>query len=127
MELRRPKTEDLETLRKLHEPFKDQFKFPDFSLLSSIYVAVDEDDKILGFGSVQPIFEAVLVLDLSASVDERLLALDMLESRAEFELKTQGISQIHAFVQLPLFENLLKNRFEFKPTKGKALVKCLDS
>lgn len=124
MIIRRPRADELKILRELHKPFEDQFKFPDLNLISSIYVIV-QDDKIVGFGAVQPIFEAVIVLDQNRSVDERLIALDMLESRAEFELKTQGIRHLHAFVQDELFGNLLKNRYEFKNTVGKSLVKAL--
>lgn len=122
MELRRPKPDELNQLRSIHEPFKDEFEFPDFTLLSSIYVAV-EGEEIIGFGAVQPIFEAVLVLDQRKSIDERLIALDLLENRAEVELKSQGIKQVHAFVQNDIFGNLLRNRFEYKNTKGKSLVK----
>lgn len=122
MIIRRPKIDELEALRKLHEPFKDQFKFPDLNLISSIYVIISEDE-LIGFGAIQPIFEAIIVLDQSKSIDERVMALDMLESRAELELKTQGIKQLHVFVQNNKFGNMLTNRFGYKPIKGKGLVK----
>lgn len=124
MELRRPRMDELNKLRKMHESFKEQFKFPDFSLLSSVYVVV-HNGEIIGFGAVQPIFEAVIVLDQNKPVEERVQALDLLEQIAETELSSQEVNQIHAFVQSRIFENLLKNRFGYKETKGKAMVKNL--
>lgn len=125
MNIRRPTVEELPKLRGIHKAFQNEFKFPNLSLISSIYVIVNDKDEILGFGAIQPIFEAIVVLDQVKSVDERLLALDMLQARADFEMKSQGIDQLHVFVQNTQFGNLIKKRFGYKNTKGKSLVKVI--
>lgn len=124
MNLRRPRADELSKLRAMHEPFKNQFKFPDLDLLSSIYVVVEEDE-IIGFGAIQPIFEAIVILNQDKSKDERLMALEMLEARAEYEIQSQGITQLHAFVQDSSFFNLLKKRYGYVSTKGQSLVKVI--
>lgn len=124
MILRRPKLDELDKIRKLHEDLKDQFEFPDLNLISSMYVVVDEDE-IIGFGAVQPIFESVVILNSKRSRDDRVTALTMLEDIAESELSSQGIHQLHAFVQDNKLVNFLKKRFKFKSTKGQALVKVI--
>lgn len=123
MKMRRPLPNEYEKLRKLHKQRENEFKFPDIELLSSIYVICNDSDEIIGFGAIQPIFESILVLDSGCSVDDRLMALNRLMLRAENEMKEQGITELHAFVQDSKFFNLLKNRFDFVETKGRALIK----
>lgn len=122
MIIRRPKVEDWQKLRDIHSPLQQQFSFPDFSKFSSIYVAV-ENDEIIGFGALQPIYEAILVLDKEKSKSLRMIALNLLHDQAESELKDKGIDQLHIFVQDKKFLNYMKKRFNYIFTKGIALVK----
>jgi len=124
MILRRPRKDEFEKLVELHKQLEHEFPFPDLNIVSSLWVAV-EDDEIVGFGILQPIFESILVLDKTKSKTSRITALAELEERAEYELSSQGITQFHAFVQDKKFFNLLKKRFGFKTTKGIALVKVI--
>lgn len=126
MILRRPTPEELPRLRELHKQRDNEFKFPDIELLSSIYVVCDDDNKILGFGAIQPIFEAIIVLDEKLGMDTRLMSFNQLLARADHEMKSQGIDSLHAFVQDRKFYNLLKNKYDFKDTKGRALVRTYD-
>jgi hypothetical protein len=121
--IRRPKPNELDKLYELHKEMDSQFSFPRIDLLSSLYVVTDSDDNILGFGAIQPIFEAILVLDQNQDIFTRVAALDELLTMAKTELGEQGITEVHAFVQDKKFENHLKSRHNFKPTKGVALVK----
>jgi hypothetical protein len=121
MIVRRPRVAELEKLKQLHEPFSDQFPFPDLSHVSSIYV-VEDDGQILGFGTLQPILEATIVLDQKATMQEKMSALRLLQQKAEQEV---GDGQIHIFVQAKKFLNLMKKRFGYKYTKGIALVKIV--
>lgn len=118
--IRRPLESELSILKQIHEPFKNEFKFPDPSLLSSIYVVLNSD-VIIGFGAIQPIFEAILVLKEDEPAKIRIEAAQILQLAAEEELHEVG--QVHAFVQNTKVANFLKKRFGYKPTKGKALVK----
>lgn len=124
MIIRRPLLDEFSVLRKLHQQLEVQFPFPDLTFASSIYV-IEHEDKIIAFGTLVPIFESTVVLDNNQSKELRLEALQLLVNRAEFELKSQGITQYHAFVQVKSFYNLLKKRFGFKTTKGNALVKVI--
>jgi hypothetical protein len=120
--IRRPFEYELPELKKIHEPFEEQFKFPNPALLSSIYVVLD-DDSIIGFGAVQPIFEAILVLKKDEPLSVRAEATAILQHAAEEELREVG--QVHAFVQNTKVANFLKNRFGYQNTKGKSLVKII--
>lgn len=125
MILRRPLVGELDKLHALHNDLSTQFPFPDIALVSSIYV-VESHDNIIGFGMLVPIFESIVVLDQKLAKEVRLVALRLLVTQAEKELKEQGINQYHAFVQVKSFYNLLKKRFGFKTTKGSALVKVIN-
>lgn len=125
MILRRPKPDEFEILQKMHIHLENQFKFPDFSLIQSAYVVEGENGEVIGFGAVQPIFEAVVVLDQSVSRNDRVKAAELLQGIAETELRSQGVTQIHAFVQDRKFVNFLRRRFGFKSTKGSAMVKVI--
>lgn len=125
MRLRRPKSDELPRLHELHKSLSNQFPFPDLEFASSVYV-VEDEGVIVGLGTLVPIFESTVVLDPSKSKAIRMEALQLLVNMAEYELKSQGINQYHAFVQNKSFFNLLKKRFGFKSTKGTALVKVLN-
>lgn len=124
MNIRRPKTGELDKLVDLHKQLRDEFSFPELRSVSSMYV-VEHEDEIIGFGVLQPIFESILVLDKSKSRSLRLNALEMLIACADGEMKSLGYKEYHAFVQKKSFFNLLKKRFQFKNTKGAALVRTI--
>ena len=121
--IRRPRPEELVKLRELHAQRENEFNFPEIELLSSLYVVTDNNDNIIGFGAVQPIFESVIVIDKTQSLADRVAVFEQLLNKAYEEMHEQGISQLHAFVQDTKFENFLIGRYGFVPTKGTALVK----
>jgi len=121
--IRRPRLDELDKLRELHEQRKEEFTFPEIDLLSSLYVITDDDDNIIGFGAIQPIFESVIVIDKSKSLSVKVNVFEQLLEKAHEEMKEQGITQLHAFVQDIKFENFLIGRYGFVPTVGVSLVK----
>lgn len=125
MKLRRPKPEEYTKLLEMHVHLKGEFPFPDFTQISSAYVVENNDGEVVGFGAVQPIYEAVVILDPSKSLPDRVEAIGMLQDIAELELRHEGVHQIHAFVQNNTFGNFLKRRLGFKKTKGSAMVKVI--
>lgn len=125
MIIRRPEPGEWNKLKDIHKPLQNQFSFPNFSKLSSVYVAV-EDGEIIGFGALQPMYEAVLVLDETKSKNARIQALKLLHDQAESELSRLGVDQIHIFVQAKKFFNYMKKRFNYKSTKGIALVRKVE-
>lgn len=126
MIIRRPHLDEIEALKQMHEPYSEEFKFPDIDRLESIYVII-QNEVIIGFGALQPIYEGTVVLNKGIDRHSRLEALGLLQHRAEEEMIERGESQIHVFVQNKRFENLLKNRFGYKETKGNALVKVIEN
>lgn len=124
--IRRPRIEEIEALKQIHEPYSEEFKFPNIDKLESIYVCV-ENEIIVGFGALQLIYEATIVLNKDINMWNRLAALDLLQARAEDELRSMDVVHLHAFVQNKKFENLLRNRLGYISTKGNALVKVIDN
>jgi hypothetical protein len=121
--IRRPREDEIPILKEIHKQFEDEFEFPDPDTLATIYVVLDGDD-IVGFGAIQHIFEAVLVLDQSKPREMRVEAIAMLQQKGEEDLK--DMDQLHAFVQSVKVENLLKNKFGYKNTRGRSLVKIIE-
>ncbi len=122
MIIRRPKVTEWQKLRDIHASLQGQFIFPDFSDISSVFVAV-EDEEIIGFGALLPIYEAVLVLDQTKDRSVRAKALSLLHDKGNEELKAKGVNQMHIFVQNKSFLNYMKKRFNYIYTKGTALVR----
>lgn len=83
-------------------------------------VVTNDTGKIIAFGAVSLLAEAVLVLDMSSRLREKDYAIQQLLWQA-----IQGVSGkldgLHAFVQDPEFARILKKHFGFKTCKGEAL------
>lgn len=96
---------------------KDSFGIPKETITDAV---ISEDDRLIAYGAVTLLAEAVMVLDLDASLKEKDWAIKQLLWQA-----IQGVSGkmdgIHAFVQDPKFAALLKKHFGFKTCKGEAL------
>lgn len=87
---------------------------------------VDADGKISAYGAVKMFAEAVLVLDNSESVRNKIKALRDLMNCAIFETKKAKISELHVFTSDESFANVLKNHFEFETINAHALRRKLD-
>lgn len=81
-------------------------------------VAVDEKNRVVGYGIVKLMAEAILVLDLERSKKRRLSALEVLLKSAMMDCAEQQIPQLHVFVQDEQFAELLQNHFGFKRCVG---------
>lgn len=102
------------------------YKHHDFALPISASevagVALDDNDKVVGFIMVRRIAETILILDLERSQRDRIQALKACFEGALFESRLAGFDQIHAFVQDVGFSELLKKHFGFRPCVGEAIV-----
>lgn len=87
---------------------------------------VDDDSRIIAYGAVKMFAEAVLVLDNSESVRNKIKALRDLMNAAIFETKKARISELHVFTTDDSFVKVLKKHFGFVNIKGHALVRELD-
>lgn len=118
MRIRSVLPEDTEAVERIFtQHHKDSFGIPKKCFLDAI---VSEEDKVIAYGAVTLLAEAVMVLDLDASLKEKDWALRQLIWQA-----IQGVSGkmdgLHAFVQDPKFAELLKKHFGFRTCKGEAL------
>jgi hypothetical protein len=118
MRIRPVLPEDTEAINSIFtKHHKDAFGIPDKTITEAI---VSEEDRVIAYGAVTLLAEAVMVLDLDASLREKDFALKQLIWQA-----IQGVSGkmdgLHAFVQDPEFAKVLKKHFGFKTCKGEAL------
>jgi len=112
---------DLSEIRRIYKQQEDSFVLP-ISASEVAGVAVDANNKIVGFAMVRRIAETILVLDLERSRKARIEALKAIFEGAFLESRLAGYDQVHAFVQDPRFSKLLQKHFGFRPCKGEALV-----
>ena len=116
---------DLENIKMIHdEHYKNEFEFPDFSKFTGVFVAEDDDNRIVTAGGIKPIIESVIITDKSYNVNERVRALHKILDISEFMTRAQGFDQLHCFVQDELWCRQLENH-KFQATKGRSLVLIL--
>jgi hypothetical protein len=122
--LRCYKESDVEKLLAIHEKhYRHEFEFPELKDPKFIgkFVATDDFDNPICFGSVRLIAEAVAITDKCRSVLERREALIKILQASKFVADGFGFDQLHAFIQDPTWERHLKKN-GFKECKGRALV-----
>lgn len=99
MHFRRMTLEDIEEVRKLHEKYYSQWEFPNFfSNFLCNYIILDEDDKIIMAGGVEPIAEQVLITNLEQSRIKIGRALVESKRIGMLACGKHGIHELHAFV-----------------------------
>jgi hypothetical protein len=96
------------------------FAIPPLERLLSHTVVTNDNDKVIAFGAIYPLIEAVMILDLDCSMRDKAEVLKQLiwEAIRGVSGKADGI---HAFIQDPEYAKLLKKHFGFKTCKGEAL------
>ena len=113
---------DLDQIEKIHEQYHSQgFGMPDVADAYA-HVVCELDGKILAYGQVRDITESIMLLDHSLEKRVKIECLRQLMREAIFSASKREHDQIHAFVQDPSFELVLKRQFGYKDCKGKALV-----
>lgn len=90
-------------------------------------VAVDEGERIIGYGQVKMFAEAMMFLDPTASKRKRAFALKRLMLEAFRGCDESGIQELYAFVDDPKFSGLVQARFGFRsvPHPGDLLLRKL--
>ena len=73
-------------------------------------------------GYLRPILEAVMILDLDASLREKSLALRRMIHQAMIDTKSVQLNEIHAWVHEPNFQTELIKHYGFEEPRGKSLV-----
>lgn len=125
MDLRLAKPSDEDRLVQIYESYYSS-DFPlDFS--KSFAHVVAENGKILGFGWLDLIVEANVILDQETSPRYKFEALKKIISHGESVSKKQGFSQMHVFPKDNKFSTILKKHLQFTDITGSCLVKSLNN
>lgn len=99
--------EDLEIVRRLHDKYYSEYRFPDFLHLLNGFVIEDENREIVLAGGVEPIAEAVLVTNQEKSRIKIGRALVEAQKIALFTCKHFGINELYAFTNNSEYEKHL--------------------
>lgn len=90
-------------------------------------LAVDEKDRIIGYGQVKRFAESMLFLDPTTPKRDRVSALKQLMAEAMRGARSQGYEDIYAFIKDPYFADLISSRYGFERVThpGELLLKIL--
>jgi len=77
-------------------------------------LAVDEDDKIIGYGQVKLFAEAMLFLDPTTRKKDRVQALRLLMLEAFRGTEKANIEDIYTFIKDPDFALIIEKHFGFE-------------
>lgn len=113
--------DDLGIINELNE--QQDFKLEDINNCVIDKIAIDEEGKIIAYGIVKRLGEAIILVDLKAPKISRAKALRELMSYALWGCKKEKIPQLHCFVKDRKIADLLKKQFGFVEVKDIVLVK----
>lgn len=122
MSLREVKLDDIKEIERIYaKHHADTFGL--FNTNNSLGHAISGDEnKILAFGAIKLLAEAMIVLDLSLPKTARTKAVIELLEAAIANCKKLEIEQLHAFVKDEHFAKLLIERFKFARVEDIPLV-----
>lgn len=112
--LRSFRDEDVLKLDELWRLYWSSHSFPDRENRIIDAIAVNEFDKIVGYGQVKMFAEAMLFLDPTSTKRDKAHALKSLMLEAYRGCSVAGVDEMYAFIQNPDFLKLIVNRFGFK-------------
>lgn len=89
------------------------------------FVGMDDDDKLVAFGGIKRIYEAVMVLEPKLSTRDKLDSMQQLMDYSLLRSAQLMIKDWHAFVLNPEFLDILKKHYSFQECECKVLHKRL--
>lgn len=121
--VRHPRGEDWEQIQKLNSSQGD-FRLTTFEnpIIDRIVLV---DDKIIAYGIVKHMSEAVMLVNSDAPKITRSKAMRELMNYAEMGAKRAGCEQLHCFVASESVAKILEKKFGFIRSKDIVLVKNL--
>lgn len=111
---------DLEQINKI---IADSNFVIDGPKLEMLIVAVDKNDKVIGFLSLVTVLECAFLFDSNLSLKDRISSLKEFAKVGANEAKNLGFDIVHAFVEEDKVAKLLQKHFEFQPTKSTVLYR----
>jgi hypothetical protein len=87
---------------------------------------IDEGGRIIAYGQVKPIAEAIFVADLARSQRDRIAALKLLMSEAFRGTEQAHLDRLYAFTRDPGLADLIVKHFAFERSDpGEFLIRSL--
>jgi len=115
MIIRKYKREDAGAVDEIFEKHHaGTFGRPNLSHVISAAV-IERDGKIVGFGAIEAILEAVMIIDLDLDVKERAEILRQLLDAAKFITRDKGFERFYIFPSDDIFKQVLVNKFNMNP------------
>lgn len=106
-------------MKKIHD------RHHDFELVEPNYdfgtIVVRKENQIVGAGYLRPILEAVMVLDLDASLRDKSVALRMMINQAVVDSKSLNLNEFRAWAKNPEFAKLLVHHHNFERLEGDSM------
>lgn len=113
---------DLVQLMEIHGLyFKEEFTFPDFLNFLCAFV-IEDEEGIITVGGIRNIAEVVMLTDKSRTPIQRMAAFHPLLSVYCNAGRRLNFDQLHCFIMDEKWSKRLQKTFNFRPTKGQALV-----
>lgn len=100
---------------------KHEFPFPEFGKFITLYL-VEDNNKVIAFGYLKLVAEAVFQPDLGASPRIIIESLKLLNEQAIKDAQSFGVSQIEGFIKNPKFAKIMQQHFNYVPITGTGLV-----
>lgn len=116
-------------LKRIYELIQKEGKFK-LDITSPLIITrvpiVNDDNKIIAFGMLKIIPEAIIVLDKDLSMTEKTEAVELLAKIGELSARAHGLDEIDAFItDDKSFTNFLMKRLGFLDSNSTVLVKRL--
>jgi len=115
MRLRAFRPEDvgpIDRIWKLHHA--DSFSVPDRKASVIDAVVVNDQDEIVAYGQVKMFAEAMFILDLNATLRQKVDALKLLMIEAFRGTDSAGLRNLYCFISDPQFADLVEKHFGFE-------------
>jgi hypothetical protein len=114
MRIRKYKPEDAAAIDEIYERCHlGTFSRPDLSLVIGAAVVENEDGKIIGFGCLEIILEATMIMDTDIAVKERIDALRALIETGQFAALSKKFERFYVFPSDLHFAEILRKHFKF--------------
>lgn len=119
--VRGPRASDVEAIRALRKKYHDDgFDFPAGDQIFTDQV-VEVDGKIVAYGVLKILAEAILIMDHSMPQKVKVQALTLLIQEAVKQAHIKKIREVQAVCE-PRFSALMKKQFGFQQLQGETIV-----
>lgn len=121
MQFRELQLRDLPQVNSIYEKYyQREFSLPNLNHTIG-NGCILSGDEIIGFGMVKLYPEAIIILDLSKELRDKLVALSMLNNEAIKACRINRYNELKAHTINDSFHKFLIDNYSFEPVEGKQL------